>query len=588
VGRIHLLDPKTISQIAAGEVIERPASVVKELVENAIDAGARRIRIELEDGGRTLIRVTDDGCGMTPDDAELAFVRHATSKIRSLDDLVESRTLGFRGEALPSVASVAVVELLTREAQAPAATLVRWEGGRPAGVEVAAGPPGTQVTVRRLFYNLPARLKFLKTDRTESEAAVEVVGRAAIAHPEIAFVIEVGGRVSLRTEGRGDLLAVVLNVWGRDLAGALEPLAREDGALRLRGFIGRPEANWSNRGRQPFFVNGRPVQSPLLSRAFEDAYKGLLPTGRRPVGILFLDVPGEAVDVNVHPAKTEVRLAREKEVYSFVRAVTAERLQGSAMIRKVVFDTAQAFSAGMLREDNAAMAEWFTGGKGRGAVDAGPSASPGAGTATLEWPELRPLGQLHQLYLVAEGPDGLYLIDQHAAHERIIFDRLGETGPGPVQELLVPVPVELSAAEGETFEDHREALQALGFVVEPFGDRSLLVRAVPAVFGGECGPQDIRDVLDALNGEAGETAADGDGEGEGATDLNRVRRVVAACRAAIKARNPLFRSEMEALLRDLAATAHPLTCPHGRPTIIRMSLDELHRRFGRSGGGPKP
>ncbi len=584
MGRIRLLDPKTISQIAAGEVIERPASVVKELVENAIDAGAHRIRVELEDGGRTLVRVTDDGCGLSPDDAELAFVRHATSKIRSLADLTGVRTLGFRGEALPSMASVALVQMVTREAGAGAATMVRYEGGRLAGAEVAAGPAGTQVTVRNLFYNVPARLKFLRTDDTETGAAVEVVTRAAIAHPDIAFAVELGGRVSLQTDGRGDRLSALLAVWGRDLAGGLEPLSFEDGDLRLSGFVGRPEAHRANRTRQLFFINGRPVQSPVLSRAFEDAYMGLLPVRRRPIGVLFLDLPGDAVDVNVHPAKTEVRLAREREAYSLVRAVVGQRLRGGAMIREAAAGGAAAGAPQLVRE-----AAGRLGFAGAGSVvpaessvrtegQVGMKSPAGPAVAPRDWPDLRPLGQLHQLYLLAEGPDGLYLIDQHAAHERIIYDHLGEVGEGPVQELLVPITVELSPAEGETFERHREALRAAGFVTEPFGPRSLLIRAVPMAFGEGSGPQDVHDVLESITGEAPADGAPG-------IPREQVRRAVAACRAAVKARNPLFRSEMDALLRDLAATANPLTCPHGRPTVIKITLDELHRRFGRSGGG---
>lgn len=599
MGRIRLLDPRTISQIAAGEVIERPASVVKELVENAIDSGAHRIRVELTDGGRTLIRVSDDGCGMAAEDAELSFVRHATSKIRTLDDLTGVRTLGFRGEALPSMAAVALVQMVTREAGAGSATLVRYEGGRLVGTEAAAGPPGTQVSVRNLFYNVPARLKFLRSEDTETGAAVEVVTRAALAHPDVAMTVEVGGRVTLQTDGRGDLLAAILAVWGRDLAGRLEAVSLRDGELGLSGYVGRPEAHRASRTRQLLFINGRPVHSPAMIRAFEDAYSGLIPAGRRPVGVLFLDLPGEAVDVNVHPAKTEVRLAREREAFSFIRAAVAKRLRGGAMIGEVA---ATGSGAAVVRETAAgaslfgragAAVEWgagvgATGVGAEGTALGGPRVAGPEGAATngLDWPDLRPLGQLHQLYLLAEGPDGLYLIDQHAAHERIIFDRLSAADSGPVQELLVPITVELSAAEGEVYRRHQEALRAAGFLVESFGPRSLLIRGLPAAFGEGCGPQDVRDVLDAIPPAAASGAAPDGSSGDAAGPrLDHVRRAVAACRAAVKARNPLFRAEMEALLRDLAATANPLTCPHGRPTVVRITLDELNRRFGRSSGG---
>ncbi len=595
MGRIRLLDPKTISQIAAGEVIERPASVVKELVENAIDAGARRIRVELEEGGRTLIRVSDDGCGMAAEDAELAFVRHATSKIRTLDDLTGVRTLGFRGEALPSMAAVALVQMVTREAGTQAATMVRYEGGRLVGTEVAAGPPGTQVTVRNLFYNVPARLKFLRAEDTETGATVEVVTRAALAHPDVALTVEVDGRVTLQTDGRGDLLATILAVWGRDLAGRLEPVSMHDGELSLRGYAGRPEAHRANRSRQLFFINQRPVHSPAMIRAVEAAYAGLVPAGRRPVGVLFLDLPGEAVDVNVHPAKTEVRLAREREAFSFVRAAVAQRLRGGGMIGEVAVAGAPAGTQ-VVRETAGGLslfgragvgAGTTAGGLGLDARGAGPAlGSEGLSVPVRDWPELRPLGQLHQLYLLAEGPDGLYLIDQHAAHERIIFDRLRAMEAGPVQELLVPITVELSAAEGEVYRRHQEALAAAGFVAEPFGPRSLLVRGVPAAFGEGCGPQDVRDILDAIPPVAASGAAPEASFAEDAGPrLDDVRRAVAACRAAVKARNPLFRSEMEALLRDLASTTNPLTCPHGRPTVVKITLDELNRRFGRTSGG---
>ncbi|HEY3315804.1 MAG TPA: DNA mismatch repair endonuclease MutL [Bacillota bacterium] len=599
MGVIRLLDEQTISQIAAGEVIERPASVVKELVENAIDAGAGRIRVELTDGGRTMIRVTDDGSGMSPEDAQSAFISHATSKIRSIADLDEVRTMGFRGEALPSIASVSLTQVLTREAGAGSATLVRYQGGQLIATEEAAGPPGTQVTVRNLFYNVPARLKFLKAVATETSAAVEAVGRAAVARPDIAFSVEVGGRVSLHTDGRGDRLAVILELWGRDVAGLLVPVGLADGALRVEGFVGRPEAHRRNRSRQLLLINGRPVQSAALSKAFEEAYAGLLPSGRRPVGVILLDVPGEAVDINVHPAKAEVRLAREREAFSFVRAGVAGALRGGSMIREVAAgaawggsvlrelppETAAAWPASVPASGAAPPAAGDLLGVGGEAGFGAPSGGPSAGapsSAVAPWPELRPLGQLHHLYLVAEGPDGLYLIDQHAAHERIIYDRLAGTGGGRGQPLLVPLSVELSADEAAAFERYRGALGEAGFEAEPFGPRSLLIRSVPAGTGESYGPKDVRDILDALTDPL-------TGEERRETDRDHARRAIAACRGAVKAQNPLFRSEMEALLRDLASTGRPLTCPHGRPTVIRLTLAELNRRFGRgagvSGGG---
>ncbi len=571
---IRRLPPEISGKIAAGEVIERPASVVRELLDNALDAGARRIDVTVEQGGKALIEISDDGCGIPPDQVALAVERHSTSKLSSVDDLARIRTLGFRGEALASIAAVAELSLrsVTAEGQPGREVLARDERvieERPVG-----GARGTRVTVRGLFRTIPARLEFLKAERTELGHIVAAVTRAALGHPHVAFTLHDGHRERVRTPGDGDLRNALLAIYGATLVDELIELPPGQ-TLGIDGFISQPHLQRSSRADIALFVNGRWVSDRLLSAAISEAYRSVMPTGRFPVIVLNLTIPPEEVDVNVHPSKAEVRFRRSGEVFRRLAATVRRALAASTEIAPARLDR-PIVDQFFFPADGS---RWQTGtpppsrhlGAGGGPptnIPADDHAEPAPG---LRSPVMRPLGQVDSTYVVAAGPRGLYLIDQHAAHERILFERLGHAADAPTQQLLDPTSVELSAEESDWVASHADDLQRLGFDVTPFGPSAWLLRAVPSALGRIDAATYLREVVaEAQTPDFQRLAA-----------ADRLRWSL-ACRAAVKAGGPLTFDEMSALIRDLEACDLGITCPHGRPTVILLSRELLDREFGRT------
>jgi DNA mismatch repair protein MutL len=586
---IHILPPEVASQIAAGEVVERPASVVKELVENALDAGARRISVTVQDAGRTLIEVADDGAGIPPSDVALAVERHATSKLDSAHDLFHIVTLGFRGEALASIGSVSRLTLTSRTGDSPAATRIRVDGGRAGVVEGVGAPVGTVVRVEDLFYNVPARLKFLKQDVTERRQIDNLTTRYALAYPQVRFRLSDGASIALQTAGDGDRRAILAALSGVDVAkGMLEVLAEEDG-ISLTGFISPISLTRSNRKDITFFINGRWVQDTPLTSALIQAYHTLLMVGRYPLAALFLQVPPEDVDVNVHPAKAEVRFRSPDRLFSLVQRSARRALLAYSPVPQVAptlwggrsqysGDAGQAPGAGAGLDWAMAADTPALSGEPSPALDPQSPISNLSGVQSQipNLPLLRLVGQIGATYLVAEGPDGLYLIDQHAAHERVLFEKLmlqrGRKNI-PSQALLSPQAVQLPPAQAGLLQDQLSLLQGFGFDVEPFGPNTFQVRAMPALFGGS----DPAAALHALVEDFEEDEAPLQNEIE-ARIAGRVCK-----RLAVRAGMALSPDEQGALLTDLENCESPRTCPHGRPTMIHLSVDLLERQFGRRG-----
>ncbi len=584
--RIQVLDDALADQIAAGEVVERPASVVKELVENALDAGARTITVEIEAGGTADITVSDDGQGMDRDDAVLAIRRHATSKIRSLDDLLRIATMGFRGEALPSIASVSRFELTTREREAVAGTRVRVDGGGPPEVDPIGRAPGTTVRVRELFYNVPARRKFLKSVGTESARVAEVVRRAALAHPEIRFVLRRDGRRSgeyLPASSRRERARMVIGEATR-----LDAIAGERDGVRVDAVLGAPEKARAGAGALHLFVNGRPVRDRALSRAVAFAYGSVLPPGRYPVGVVHVDLDPAEVDVNVHPQKIEVRFARGREVLDAITRVLSGGLGTSAWSGPA--SRGSGFWAERLgaAPPPASPAPEAPPDPDPWGLAPGPTPTPYAPQAPVPYvhdapllaeegffASLRVLGQTRKMLIVCEGRDGLHVIDQHAADERVRFDGLRRAYRGrevPIQRMLLPERVEVTEAEAVVCDEHKGELLALGLDVAPIGPTTVAVHGVPVLVARASPERLLRDVLVELT-RAGERAF-GD-----AVDM---ALATMACHGAIRAGDPLSVEECRALLRSMDAVedfgGH---CPHGRPVVYSVGFGELERRLGR-------
>jgi DNA mismatch repair protein MutL len=579
--RIHILPDTLANQIAAGEVVERPASVVKELVENALDAAATRVEIAIRNGGKTEIRVADDGCGMGRDDALLALDRHATSKIQRPEDLHAVRTFGFRGEALPSIASVARFQLETAE-QGGVGTRVRIAGGRIQGVEDCARQGGTTVSVRSLFMNLPARAKFLRSAAVETRAVAEVVVSLALAHLSAAFLLESNGRTLLELPAASDLASRVAALWGDATAARFVPLFHEADGIRVSGLTERPVATLSGPRRVHLFVDGRPFRDRFLVGAAERAYRTTVPHGARPSLLLYLALPQGEVDVNVHPAKAEVRFRApfviEAAVENAIRAALG-RLESAAPLER------HAAAAQLARTPYTSAPPNSSPGAGQLAFFVAASATAEQGTQgiTIEQAEpgdaARPrLWQVHDAYILAETRSGLLIIDQHSAHERILFQELMtrfENGGVNSQRLLFPVTLRLSPAEYSVIEDLGALFARTGFEIEPFGGRTVIVHAAP-------NPHPYFDAERCLRDMIAELVA--------GTDLTRSARnqheriaMTFACKGAIKAGQPLSAREMEELFDRLFDTELPYHDVHGRPSIVRLSLDELERRFGRHG-----
>ena len=574
---IQALPADVVDQIAAGEVVERPASVVKELVENAIDAGARHVAVWLEGGGIELAEVTDDGQGIAPDELALALGRHQTSKLRAIGDLMGIQTYGFRGEALPSIASVARLRIASRPPAMAGGLALTAEAGRIGAPEPVAMAPGTRVTVRDLFFAVPARRKFLLEPRTEARRAVAVLERLALAAPEVAIRLSVDGEEVLRTSGSGNLGEVFADLFGVEVADGLVPLSLSRDVGQVQGLVSRPGKDRGNRQWQFLLVGGRPVEVGRLRYPIEAAYQGRLLKGRFPVYCLRLEVPAGDVDVNVHPAKLEVRLRREREAASLLHDAVAEALAPAprmfAAPSPAVAEAAAAAGAAAAMPESAGpdavraeAAPLFALAQEVSAYGAAAQAAQ-APAERGEPPQV--LGQAGGLFLVAADGAALYLFDQHAVHERIHYEQLEHQDVRSAQLLLSPLVVRLSPQERQTLQGHREELGAYGFAVEDFGDGDVLVRSVPRLFGREASPSLLGELLDAL--------AQG---GEGPVERQeRVRRELAACKASVKEHDRLGPLEQQSLVRQLWHCREPRFCPHGRPTYLRLGYDELRQRF---------
>ena len=584
---IQILPEAVASQIAAGEVIERPASVVKELLENALDAGARQVTVRVEDAGRRLMEIADDGAGIAAVELPLAVTRHATSKLQSAEDLFHIQTLGFRGEALASIGSISRLTLTSRPAQHPVGARLAAEGGALRANEPMAAPEGTVVRVENLFFNVPARLKFLKRDITERQQIDALVTRYALAYPQVRFSLFQDGRAVLQTSGSGDRREILASLLGVDTARQMIEVALEDQDVRVQGYISPVALTRSNRREITFFVNGRWVQDAALSTALLQAYRTLLMVGRFPLAVLFVELDSEAVDVNVHPAKAEVRFRSPDTVFSGVQRAVRRALLTSSPVPQVStgWQSPQhpVFGQGALDLHSASRpaidpawdmaADLAAAEKSEetGASAPAPAALPPSGMLPL----LRLVGQVGGTYLVAEGPDGLYLIDQHAAHERVLFERMlgGLTAPLAGQALLEPALVQLPAAQAALLNEQIPLLSRLGFEVEPFGPNTFRVRAIPALITGSDPAAAVRVLVEDFE------------EDETPLQAEREARLVARIckRAAVKGGQSLNPEEQRALLRDLEACFSPRTCPHGRPTMIHLTVDVLERQFGRRG-----
>lgn len=601
MARVHKLDEDLIRLIAAGEVVERPASVLKELVENAFDAGASRVTIELEEAGRRLIAVSDDGEGMGPGDARLALERHATSKLSSAADLEAITTLGFRGEALPAIAAVSRFELATATRGGTEGVRLRTEGGAAPRTEPAAHGAGTTVLVRDLFFATPARRKFLRSEATELARLLDVVVEAALAHPAVAFEVHANRRRLLVLPAASDLASRLAAVYGADYAASLLPVAAEAQDRRLTGFVQRPDAAGRGRRRQLLFVNGRPVLDRALAQAALRGYASTLAPGLFPHFFLFLALPSDAVDVNVHPAKREVRFRDADSLFGFVQgsvraalgglrpagelgrargfrrlpggpngdAAAPGRRAGSARTGAVVSGTGRPgvrergrSGYRLSREDQLAL---FLNARLRERSDA-PLVEAGA--------RLPRLWQLHDAFILAQTATGLAIVDQHSAHERVLYERIlaaFEQGPPTAQELVFPRTYALGPAERQAWEESRGLFERLGFRVEPFGAGTLALRAIPALHPRFHPEEAFLELLgDIAEGEPGEPS-----------QHHRLARAL-ACRAAIKAGQPLATEEMARLFADLFATKLPTADVHGRPAVVQIALEELVRRFERA------
>jgi DNA mismatch repair protein MutL len=666
MGRIHVLAENVANKIAAGEVVERPASVVKELLENALDAGARRIRVNVEAGGKKLIQVTDDGCGMVRDDAMLAFERHATSKIRNADDLLSIATLGFRGEALPSIASVSRLRLETHAPEDSAGTIVEIAGGKILAVEEAGLPPGTCITVRDLFFNIPARRKFLKAESTELSHIASLVTHYALAHPEMHWELHSATNALLVAPPVADHSRRIYQVFGKETLDQLIPLSallpleriglprpppwRQSeveeldepvkGEVKLHGFVSRPEIQKLNRNSIFIFVNGRLIRDRLVQHALTEAYRNIIPPTVYPVVLLFLEMPATEVDVNVHPSKTEVRFRQSSLLHDFIRDSVRAVLMKSrpvpsfmteihanptaspsltpgaygfgsselqpgrsfpAGLEVTAADAAFALraqepppftaplqfaGAGFAVEANAAIPVARFGPQTFGSAVAAAPALNGNGCAPEIADEdaavgleslttLKPVGQIRDSFILAINPQGLWIIDQHVAHERILFEkilkqRLAESPER--QQLLMPLIVELTPGQMAVFAEISDELNRNGFEVEPFGSRTIAVKTTAAGITAENAEHLLHEILEQFERE------------EQSLTLDKVRTSIAAsiaCHAAIKVNMPLEQNKMEWLLRELARTDCPMSCPHGRPVVLRYSVRDIQKAFKR-------
>ena len=624
MSKIKVLPDLLANKIAAGEVVERPSSVVKELLENALDAGSRSINIEVESGGKRLIRVVDDGEGMTRDDAIIAFERHATSKLRTADDLEAITTLGFRGEALPSIASVSRLFLRTKTADDAEGTEVEFNGGKLVAVRDIAWPGGAEIEVRDLFFNIPARRKFLKSDATESYHIANLVQHYALANPQLSFLLVGNGRDVLRVAAARSLKERAYQVLGGSLLDKLVEVNCEADGLKVLGFVSNPQEQRSSRDAQYLFINRRFVRDQLIGRALSEAYRSMMPSGTYPAAVLFIEAPSTEVDVNVHPAKTEVRFLREGAVLAFVRDAVAEALRSTQPITQVpgvvrsraderpmpapwswkdqapgesvveaglrsegevISESVDRLERGELIEQTAAVYQH------RAVLDDKPVSKPACATETmlpasegspLESNTLpgfghgiKPLGQIRDSYIVATDEEGLLLVDQHVAHERVLFEQFRDArlarGAG-LQPLLIPATVDLTPSESEAFSIVETELENIGIETMRLSGRTIAIKTAPAGLGPDDVLAVVREVLTVVERDRRHAT------------LDRIRDGIAAelaCKAAIKVNMPLTSEKMRWLIDELMKTKNPMTCPHGRPILMRMGLRDIERGFKR-------
>jgi DNA mismatch repair protein MutL len=589
---IKLLSDALASQIAAGEVVERPSSVVKELIENSLDAGATAVTLEIRAGGRELIQIADNGAGIPADEIETAFRRHATSKLATIEDLEAIRTLGFRGEALAAIAAVSQVTVISRTAEAEAGARLELEGGRLIHRDAVGAPQGTVMAVNNLFYNVPARLKFLKTVTTEKRLIDELVTRYALAYPHVRFRLAHDGRITFQTSGSGQMSDVLIAVYGLEVARELLPIGGE--AETVAGYVAPPSRNWANRTQITLFVNGRWIKDSQLTYAVIQAYHTLLPVNRYPLGLIFLKLPADQVDVNVHPMKTEVRFRDPSALFSQIQRAVRETLIETTPIRSVSQFTASDSPGWGGAVDNRAFVRhdeyereglplnWQTGPLPTADFDARPPVAPGeispapdAGESDAKLPMMRVVGQVGAAYIITEGPDGLFLIDQHAAHERILYEQFMAEWERDKriqgQGLMTGAPVHLPPGQADLLAEHLDLLAQIGFEIEPFGPQSFMVRSLPTPLIRLDPGRAIAEIVEELD-KGGDPLRD-------RIEAQIVRRVCKT--AAVKAGQTLTPAEMEALIRQLEQCQNPHTCPHGRPTFLHLSAAQLAREFGR-------
>ena len=619
--RIHVLDDTTINKIAAGEVVERPASVVKELVENAMDAGATAVEVEIMGGGTSFIRVTDNGRGMTGEDARAAILRHATSKIAAASDLETIATLGFRGEALPTIASVSHFSLLTRQAADDLGTRVDISGGGTPMIEDAGCAVGTSVRVEDLFFNTPARKKFLKTNATEAGKISDYVIRLALSRPDIAFRFINNNRMTIMTAGDGDLARTIGSIYGGDAASALIPLDFYDDAadIRITGYISKPSLIRSSRAWQTYIVNGRTIQNRAIAKAIDNVYRSLVPKMGFPLAVIVITVPQRTIDVNVHPQKTEMKFEDEGRIFKAVYKAVLDAIRGAAgettgiaaAVEKPKFHyeavpldvstlsaspvsaPARGYAAPTPHPQTVHEAVQWAGARvdlrtaqdavqearaqERAAFSDVPSAPRAAQGDDISMEErMLPIGQVDLTYIIAQSTATLYIIDQHAAHERILFDRFSAQTDGiPSQQMLVHAILSFDAHEAQYIEENEELFDRLGFHLEAAGERTYRLTETPADVPTEEAEGIIREILASLGDLHTATPA----------NLREAGIATMACRAAIKAGEELSIRQMEILLEELRATPFPFTCPHGRPTILKFGTHDLAKMFKRTGFG---
>ncbi len=579
MGKIHILDEATINKIAAGEVIERPASVVKELIENSIDAGASDIRVEVIKSGKKLIRVSDNGCGMSREDASLSFIKHSTSKINGIDDLESVITMGFRGEALSSITAVAKVEIITKTRDELSGIKLVIHGGRLVSIADTGAPDGTTVTAEELFYNTPARKKYLKSDSTELAHIIDIVTRIALGNNNISFTLLHNGAELLRTPASNDLMDTIVHIYGQEIAGAMLPVNYESGFAKVTGFVTKPHVTRGSADIQSFYINGRSINGRAFGYAVRDGYGTLLQKGRFPVAVLKIYVDTRQVDVNVHPTKNQVRLSHEREISDTVTEGVRRALSKAALIPDVKPPTQLSLQYEQVPEKPDLLKE------------------PGGGfkfpakdtekrlrrteryfpdeekNKKSELPQVKVLGQVDSVYIIAETPDGLMIIDQHAAHERILFEQVRDSKSTDSQELIVPVNLDLDPRERSLMKESIPYLEEFGFRISEFGPSTFAVTSVPNVLGRLEDPLLVHDIIsDILSG----------GRIKDDTGLfERVTKSI-ACKGAIKAGADCSGDQMESLVKQLFMTGNPYTCPHGRPTMISFNRQELDKLFKRT------